>query len=193
MTRHKNRTVLDGARYVAQTTSRAGFTLIEILIAIAIFVVVMTIVMSVFIAGLRTRAEGAANMALEREGSVILERIMRGLYGAGGLREARRDTVTVGSRGDTLTFSVDRNDYPTLQPSDDTTSLIYLLEGEVYYRPDLEVSETARISTAEGHVESLQFTRTSDGLDIEIKLSSDLPVTDRRAFIHLTKSVTMRN
>lgn len=193
MTRHKNRTVLDGARYVARTTSRAGFTLIEILIAIAIFLVVMTIVMSVFIAGLRTRAEGAANMALEREGSVILERIMRGLYGAGGLREAQRDTVTVGSSGDTVRFNVDRNEYPTSGTSDDTTSLIYFLSGEVYFRADVDGADAERISGAEGHVESLQFTRTSDGLDIAIKLSSDLPVTDRRAFIHLTKSVSMRN
>ncbi len=187
------RTVRDSVRCGAPMSPRAGFTLIEILIAIAIFVVVMTIVMSVFIAGLRTRAEGAANMALEREGSVILEQIMRGLRGVGGLREAHRDSVRIGVNGSVVLFDVDLNDYPTSKRSDDTTSLIYLLNGEVYYQAEQYSAETEQISGADGHVESLQFTRTSDGLDIEIKLSTELPVTDRRAFIHLTKSVSMRN
>jgi hypothetical protein len=51
------------------------------------------------------------------------------------------------------------------------------------------------ISAGEGHVESIQFTPGGDPsrIDITIKLSSDMPGTDRKAFIHLAKSVTMRN
>ena len=173
--------------------SSRGFTLIEILIAVAVFVVVMTVVMSIFISGLRTRAEGVTNLALEREGSVILERIMRGVYAKGGLREANSGTVTVGEDGSSIWFTVDRNTYPTKTRADDITSFIYLLDGEVYYKPDVNDSETVRLSGAQGHVESLQFTPTASGVDIHIKLTSSLPATDRTAFIYLTKSVTMRN
>jgi len=170
-----------------------GFTLVEILIAIAVFMVVMTVAMSIFIAGLRARAEGVANLALEREGSVILERIMRGVYAKGGLREGNSGTVTVSEDGSSIWFTVDRNPYPTKTRADDITSLVYLLDGEVYYKPDVNGSETVRLSSAEGHVESLQFVPTASGVDIAIKLSSSLPATERTAFIHLTKSVTMRN
>jgi prepilin-type N-terminal cleavage/methylation domain-containing protein len=173
--------------------SKCGFSLIELLVAVAIFAVVMTIVTAIFLAGLRTRAEGAQNMALEREGSVILERVMRGLYGKGGLREANSGTAVLGDDGSSIWFEVDRNATPTKMRTDDTSSLIYLLNGEVYYRPDTTAEEVQRISSGEGHVESLQFARTASRVDITIKLASDLPGTDRKAFIHLTKSVALRN
>jgi prepilin-type N-terminal cleavage/methylation domain-containing protein len=170
-----------------------GFTLLEILIAVAIFSVVMLVVVSIFISGLKTRAEGAQSMALEREGGVMLERIMRGLYGKGGLREANSGTVLLGEDGTSIQFEVDRNTVPTKTRADDITSLIYLLNGDVYYKPDITLNDVQCISDAKGHVESLQFTPSSTRVDITIKLVSDLPATDRKAFIHLTKSVTMRN
>lgn len=172
-----------------------GFTLVEIIVAIAVFAVAMTAVTSIFISGLRSRAEGAENMSLEREGSIILERIMRGLYGKGGLREANSGTVTVSDGGNWIQFEVDRNTVPTKTRADDITSLIYSLEGDVYYKPDVTGDEVQCISEDEGHVESLQFTPGGDPrcIEIRIKLLSDLPGTDRKAFIHLTKSVTMRN
>lgn len=173
--------------------SKCGFSLVELLVAIAVFVVVMTIVTAVFLAGLRTRAEGSENMALEREGGMILERIMRGLYGKGGLREANSGTAVLGEDGSSIWFEVDRNSTPTKMRTDDTSSLIYLYSGEVYYRPDTTAEDVQRISSGQGHVESLQFTRTATRVDITIKLVSDLPGTDRRAFIHLTKSVALRN
>ena len=173
--------------------SSKGFTLVEILIAIAVFVVVMTAVVSIFISGLRTRVEGVANLALEREGSVVLERIVRGLYGKEGLREADASAVTINPDGDTVWFSVDRNQYPTTTKTDDTTSLVYLLNGDIYYKPDTSSAEVECISGSAGNVESLQFAQTASRVAITIKLSSSLPGTTRRAFIHLTKSVTMRN
>jgi prepilin-type N-terminal cleavage/methylation domain-containing protein len=170
-----------------------GFTLVEILIAVAVFAVVMTMVTSIFVAGLRTRAEGATSLALEREGSLILERIMRGLYGKGGLREADSGTVSVSAGGTLIQFTVDRNAFPTKTRADDTTSMIYLVGGKVYYRPDVNSSATVCISGSEGTVDLLRFTPTATGVDIVITLRADLPATDRRAFIHLTKSVTARN
>lgn len=155
----------------------------------------MTAVTSIFIAGLKSRAEGSQNMALEREGSMILERIMRGLYGKGGLREANSGTMLISDGGNWIQFEVDRNTVPTKTRADDTTSLIYFLDGDVYYKPDVTDDDVQCISEDEGHVESLQFIPGGDPscIDITIKLSSDLPATDRKAFIHLTKSVTMRN
>jgi prepilin-type N-terminal cleavage/methylation domain-containing protein len=170
-----------------------GFTLVEILIAIAVFAVLMTIVASIFISGLRTRAEGAESMSLEREGSVTLERIMRGIYGKGGLREGNSGTLTVGDDGSSIWFDVDRNTFPTKSRADDITSLVYLLNGDVYYRPDTTSEEIECISSGEGHVESLQFTYVPVQVNITMKLSAPLPGTDRRAFIHLSKSVNLRN
>ena len=118
---------------------------------------------------------------------------MRGLYGKGGLREGDSGTASVGEDGSSVRFTVDRNEYPTKTRVDDTTSLIYLVEGKVYYKPDVNESDTVCISGSEGNVDTLQFTRTSSGVDIVLTLRASLPATDRAAFIHLTKSVTMRN
>jgi len=174
-------------------SSGRGFSLVELLVAIAVFAVVMTAVTAIFIGGLRTRSEGAENMTLEREGSIILERVMRGLYGKGGLREANSGTAVLGDDGASIWFEVDRNSTPTKTRADDITSLIYLSNGEVYYRPDTSADDVQRISLGKGHIESLQFARTATRVDISIKLVSDLPGTDRQAFIHLTKSVALRN
>ncbi|MBN1919148.1 MAG: prepilin-type N-terminal cleavage/methylation domain-containing protein [Verrucomicrobia bacterium] len=173
--------------------SNRGFTLVELLIAIAIFAMVMTAVSAVFIGGLRMRAEGAQNMALEREGGVILERIMRGVYGKGGLREGNSDTAVVGADGSSIWFEVDRNSTPTKTRTDDVSSLIYLYDGEVYFKPDTTIADVQRLSSGQGHIESLRFARTDARVDITIKLVADLPGTDRQAFIHLTKSVALRN
>jgi prepilin-type N-terminal cleavage/methylation domain-containing protein len=173
--------------------STQGFTLVEILIAIAVFVVVMAVVTTIFVSGLRARAEGVANLALERDGTLILERIARGLYGTRGLREANRTGVVVGADASSIRFTVDRNANPTTSKADDDTSLVYLLDGKVYYRPNVAAEVVECISGSESDVESLQFTPTQHGVTISVKLTMNLPGSDRKAFIHLTKSVTMRN
>lgn len=180
-------------RMTAGRRSAQGFTLVELLVAIAVFVVLMSIVASIFISGLRTRAEGAESLSLEREGSIILERIVRGIYGKGGLREGNSGTLAVGDDGSSIWFDVDRNAYPTKSRADDTTSLVYLLDGDVYYRPDTTSDVIECISGGEGHVEALQFTYVPVQVNMTMKLSSSLPGTDRKAFIHLTKSVNLRN
>jgi prepilin-type N-terminal cleavage/methylation domain-containing protein len=180
-------------RVTAGRRAARGFTLVELLVAIGVFLVTMTIVTSIFIAGLRTRAEGAENMSLEREGSIILERIMRGIYGKGGLREGNSGTLTVGEGGSSIWFDVDRNTYPTKSRADDITSLVYLLNGDVYYRPDTSAEEIECISSGNGHVESLQFTYVPVQVNITMKLSAPLPGTGRKAFIYLSKSVNLRN
>jgi prepilin-type N-terminal cleavage/methylation domain-containing protein len=178
---------------IAGQRSARGFTLIEILVAVAVFSVIMTIVASIFISGLRARAEGAESMSLEREGSIILERIIRGIYGKGGLREGNSGTLAVGEDGSSIWFNVDRNTLPTKTRADDITSLVYLLNGDVYYRPDTTSEAIECISSGDGHVEELQFTYVPTQVHVTMKLSSSLPGTDRKAFIHLTKSVNLRN
>jgi len=188
MGRPNGRSALPGPKTVA------GFTLIEILIAIFVFSVVMTMVMSVFIAGLRSRSEGALNLALEREGSNVLERIMRGIDGIGGLREADKGEFWVDDLNrDQVWYRVDRNATPTSSIDDDTWALVYYWDGEIYCHPDMMTPQLETLSNAEGHVESLQFFRTTGGVNIELKMSAPIPGGDRRAFVHLTKSVALRN
>lgn len=193
MLMHQRHTARTQGKRAALVASVQGFTLVEILVAIAVFVVVMATVTTVFVSGLRTRAEGVANLALERDGTLILERIARGLYGTRGLREANKAEVSIAGDGTSIQFTVDRNAYPTTNTGDDDTSLVYLLDGKVYYKPNVAAEVVECISGSNSTVESLQFTPSQSGVTISIKLTSSLPGTDRTAFIHLTKTVTMRN
>jgi prepilin-type N-terminal cleavage/methylation domain-containing protein len=193
MLTHQTRTARTQGTLCALMASDRGFTLVEILVAIAVFVVVMTVVTAIFVSGLHTRAEGVANLALERDGTLMLEQIVRGLYGTRGLREADKGSLLISNGGSSIRFAVDRNAYPTTTKGDDDTSLVYLLEGRVYYKPNVGAEVIECISGSDSDVESLLFTPTQDGVTISVKLTSSLPATNRKAFIHLTKSVTMRN
>ena len=152
--------------------SKAGFTLMEMLVASMLGVLVLAAVMTLQMMSTRTFAEGTTDARLERLGNMILERIVRGPSGQYGLREARFDTLQVyESAWPCISYMVDRNDPPTFDTSDDTECSIYVdYEGRIIYDPDTSVDNDEVALNNQPVVHEMNVTKQPGRVDIELVL-----------------------
>jgi len=68
--------------------NRSGFTLVELLIAVLISAMVMGGVWTVYLMCLTSWEQGSTQVALQRDAAVIMEKMIRGVDGTNGIREA---------------------------------------------------------------------------------------------------------
>lgn len=95
---------------------RRGFTLIEILIAITIMGLVVGGAISIYLMSITAWREGSVQIALQREGSLAMEKMVRGIdpYGRKGIREAQQISLpATGSSGTRIDFVDADNPNPT--------------------------------------------------------------------------------
>ena len=102
---------------------RSGFTLVEILIAMSVSVIVLGAMMILLVQSFRIWRDGTSWMYLTVQSRLAREKVLRGLDGQYGLRQASAKNVAVtqgsGSTSDRMTFSVDPNEWPTASMADD--------------------------------------------------------------------------
>jgi prepilin-type N-terminal cleavage/methylation domain-containing protein len=177
--------------------ANAGFTLVEVLVASLIALLVLGAVISIQMMSTRTFAEGSADVLLERTGNLIMERIVRGPSGDGGLREARLSTVSAtGGSAPRITFSVDKNNPPTFSTADDTQCAIYL-EGagdarKVMYDPDTTIAGNEVALHPEALVTEMNVTVHPKYVDIELVLERTVQPFDSAMEVRVSTSVRPR-
>lgn len=157
-----------------------GFTLPEMIISLIAAVMLIGGVSIVYLMGMRSWAEGSSNAALERTAGILMEKIVRGVNGRFGLREADIGLVTVAEDGHSVTYTVDKHDPPTSWNSDDVTSRYYQLAKEVWYDPDSSVAGDEIRLTHFGNVENLLFSMSGYVLTARLSLTEPAPRTTAR-------------
>lgn len=174
--------------------SNHGFTLVEIIVASAISVMVLAGISAVFFTSLEVWTVGSTDVRLERTGSLLLERIVRGASGMYGLREANSDSVTIDPDSKHITYSVDKNDPPTYVIDDDTTVRIYHDKAyrRLMYDPDTSVGGDEFEISLNGVVEDISFTSSGNRVNIEVLLSDNVVTPDKTVQTRFNTSVVFR-
>lgn len=157
-----------------------GFTLPEMIISLIAAVMLIGGVSIVYLMGMRSWAEGSSNVALERTAGILMDKIVRGVNGRFGLREADIGLVTVSEDGRSVTYTVDKNDPPTSWNSDDITSRYYQLGQEVWYDPNSSVTGDEILLNRFGEVENLVFSVSGYVLTARLSLTEPAPRTTAR-------------
>jgi prepilin-type N-terminal cleavage/methylation domain-containing protein len=150
------------------TRDPAGFTLAETMVGMAIFVIVMTGLITVFTMSMLSWKEGSRDLSLQGGGRLIIEKIVRGPGGRFGLREAAEGHITIDEDGRGITFLVDKNNPPTFTKADDTEQRIYLANNKVMYDPSTEEVGDEVPLVRLGRVEDISF--ELDGKAINVNL-----------------------
>lgn len=172
-----------------------GFTIAEVLIALAIAVVVIGGAYAVYIMGLRTWQTGSAVAYLERSAYQIMDRICRGAVPSGrfGLREATPTTIQVTQVSTeiySIQYKVDKMDPPTTWDRDDTTCRYYVNGTTLCHDPG-DGSEV-RVHKF-GQVESLKFTiEPPQIVNVELTLADPGHHMQRRVSIRMNTEVFIR-
>jgi len=115
---------------------KKGFTLIELMVAVGLFLIVVGIASAVFVQSLRTQRQVVALMTANDNASLTLEQIIREIrtglsFSASG---SRLDFVNV--RGEAVSYqlnngAVERNGRPLTASSVKVNYLVFFLQGEV--------------------------------------------------------------
>lgn len=174
---------------------RGGFTLIEILIAITIMGLVVGGAISVYLMSITAWKEGSVQIALQRKGSLAMEKMVRGVNGRYGIREGRATTLTlVGS--DRIEVAVDMNDPPTPgDASDDTTISFYKSGDQLIYDPDTSPTATGDEFPIAENVRTVPpgLTFAVSGGIVTIDLGMQDKVRDKDINVDLSTTVKIRN
>lgn len=158
---------------------RQGFTLIELSIVMLIIVLVIGGVMFVYTMSTTAWKEGSAQIILQREGSIAMEKMVRGINGTNGIREA----------GSALT-SVSNTKIEYTSGIDDRERSFRLSGSEIKYDPNTIDPNDVELIIAE-HVTGLEFTISGDIVTIELSLMDE--VVDRPINVDLSTNVRLRN
>jgi type II secretory pathway pseudopilin PulG len=137
--------------------SIGGFTLSEMMVGLAIFVMIVAGLLTVFTMSMLSWKEGSRDLSLQGSGRLIIEKIVRGPGGRFGLREAAEEDVTIDEDGKGITFRVDKNNPPTFSKVDDTEVRIYFGENRVMYDPSTGEEGDEVPLVGFGRVADLQF------------------------------------
>jgi len=157
-----------------------GFTLVEMIVTLIAGVMLVGGVFLVYLMAMRSWQEGAANVSLERTAGVIMEKMVRGVNGRFGLREADIGTVQVSEDGHSVTYMVDKLDPPTPWNNDDVTSRYYYLGMQVWHDPDVSIAGDEIALNRFGDVEALDFSLSNHVLNARLLLTADPPRTRSR-------------
>jgi len=157
--------------------SKAGFTLVEVMVASLLGVFVVAAVFTIQMMSTRIFAEGTTDARLERLGNMILERIVRGPSGQYGLREARFDTLQVyESEWPYISYMVDRIDY----------------EGRIIYDPDTGVDNDEVALSSRPVVHEMNVTKQLDHVEIELVLQETVQPFESAMQVRVSTSVRPR-
>lgn len=173
------------------SNSRKGFTITELMIAILIMMLVVGGALAIYIMSQTAWYEGSTQIALQRRGSLAMEKMVRGVNGRYGIREGRSGTLTLAG-SNRIEVAVDMNDPPTPgDPSDDTTISFYLVDDEIFYDPDTSTAGD-EVSIVDD-VTSLNFQTLGTTRRVGIDLSLGRRVLGKLINVSLTTNVTLRN
>lgn len=156
--------------------ARKGFTIIELLISMAIMLLVIGGALAIYITCLTAWKEGSVQIVLQRGGSIATEKMVRGVDGTNGIREA--SSATSSTNAITYTSGIDGKERK-----------FYLSNGKIWHDPDTSAVGTDP-SIAE-NVTGLRFAVNDSVVTIELSLAGK--VIDKDINVDLSTQVKLRN
>ena len=162
---------------------RKGVTPIELLLATAIVLLAVGSVTAIYIMSTTVWKEGSAQIALQREASIVMEKMLRGINGMNGIREA--DTVLLPNA----------NNIRYTSGVDSKERSFYLSSGQIMYDPNTSVAsnEFSIAGKVRTSPPGLIFTLNANENVVTISLGMEDRVRDRVINADLTSQVRLRN
>ena len=161
--------------------SRKGFTIIELLMATTIMTLVISGSITIYIMSLTAWKEGSVQIALQRKASIAMEKMLRGVTGMDGIREA--DTVVLPN---TTTIQYTSG-------IDSITRSFYLNGDKIMYDPDTSISGDQFCIAEKVRTSPSGLTFAVSGDIVTINLSTQEQVMDNMVTIDLSTLVNLRN
>jgi len=162
--------------------SSKGFTIFELLLSSGIAFLVFGLAWSVYIFIETQWQEGFIIMSLERDAAIAMEKMLRGISGRNGLREAK-----------VLNLPDDSLEYVSVDFAgvDDVTRRFYFTAADntIYYDDDTSAGGTNAIIAR--HVDTLTFSRTDRAITIDLVLEQ--LIRGRTKQVHLQTELNLRN
>lgn len=161
---------------------RNGFTLVELLVAVLLSALVMGGFWTVYLMCLTSWEQGSTQVALQRDAAVIMEKMVRGVDGTGGIREAVSvDTSVAG-----------RIDYTSDIGGVERERSFYLNGNDIFYDPDTSTaSDEYSIAANPGGI-TLAFSLNNDVVTISLNMQWEVSGEAMPAIIISTR-VNLRN
>ncbi len=120
----------------------------ELLVATAISLLVMGMVMTVFVGTLGVWRDGMAHLQLSQQSRLVREKILRGIDGQYGLRQASRSSVDAVSNGIVFQDSASTNIFAILMPTNQAVQLWDIALGrQLAGSPGVVVSRYSAVHT----------------------------------------------
>lgn len=171
---------------------RQGLTLVEILIAVTIMGLVVGGAISIYLMSITAWKEGSVQIALQRKGSLAMEKMVRGIDGRKGIREAREiSSPAVGSSATQIDFvdaddsTLTRSFYFSAGLDDDANTVA---DNQLIYE-DENGNETSIIKN---NLRTLTFNHLSDDV-VTINLGVQDTVRNKEINVDLSTTVKKRN
>lgn len=142
-------------------------------------VLVVAAAIAAYLAGQTAWREGGAQIALQRRGSITMEKMVRGVDGRNGIREAK--AVSTSGGGDTIAF---------ISGIDDEERSFFLQGDEIFYDPDTS-NPGDEISIADD-VNDIDFEMVSTKR-AKIEMTLRRRVRDRWLSVNIITNCTRRN
>ena len=157
---------------------RAGFTIPEFLASCIVIVLIFMAVWAVYIFARTSWVEGYTTMKLERDASILMERMSRGMKGQGGIREAELIVAPVdGSSATAVSFN----------SIDDVVRGYYFSAGD----NTVHFIEGAEDNAIASNVKYVTFSRNNNLITILISMEQD--IRGKPLEIKLQTKVRIRN
>jgi len=160
--------------------SRA-LTIVEVLVASAIIIVVIAGSLAFYLIARSAWVDCSKRVPLQRKASLAMEKMVRGIGGRNGIREADAGSVIV-------TDSDTRIEYTS--GIDAKERSFYLSDSKIIYDPDTTIAGD-EIDMIAGKVNSLTFTISGDIVTINLGMQD--AVRDKSISVDLQTEVRCRN
>ena len=161
-----------------------GFTLVEMLVAVSIFVILVFSVLAVLIAGQRVWDDGETQMDIQFEARRIMQRMSE------ELTYANPDNITISDTQDAITFIVPSSYNYTTGNIEWGNQIQYFLGGANGHT--LLRREGANTAVIGRNVSSVRFTLNGDRVGIQLVLSKQSPSRNNLQ-VELNSQVSLRN
>jgi len=159
------------------SSGQEGFTVVEVLIAAVIMALVITGAISIYMMSHTAWREGSTQIALQRNASLAMEKMVRGVDGRNGVREANDVTCPIDT------------DIRYTSGIDGIQRRFWLNGSEIWHTPDYSIDEDGDPIVKD--VSNLQFTVSGDMVTINLGMQE--MVTGKTIDVNLSTSVKLRN
>jgi hypothetical protein len=160
---------------------KKGFTITEALLVPFILLLAVGSTMAIYITAMTMWKEASAQIVLQREGSIAMEKMVRGVSGINGIRGARANETT-------LTSSTNIEYTSNI---DGIERRLYLNGNQIIYDPNTSTADDEYSIAENVRTSGLTFGRNNDIIRIELGLQDN--VGDRVINVNLFTKVKLRN